>query len=111
MKHFEKKMYYSISEVSVITQLEAHIIRYWESEFPMLKPKKSNTGIRKFVQKDLDLILKIKQLLQEQNYTIQGAIKVLEKQKTAYKKEGYTSNSDIQEIIKELKSIQRIIRS
>lgn len=79
MKHIGiKKLYYSISEVSKITGLEQYVLRYWESEFPQLKPQKNRAGNRIYTNKDIKLILHIKQLLRDEKYTIEGAKKVLE---------------------------------
>ncbi len=68
-----RKTYYSISEVCEMTGLEAHVLRYWESEFPQLHPKKNRAGNRAYRDKDIDLINYIKFLLYEEQYTIPGA--------------------------------------
>jgi DNA-binding transcriptional MerR regulator len=68
-----RKLYYSISEVSDLTGIPAHVLRYWESEFPQLHPKKSRTGNRTYQERDLEVIRKIKALLYEQRFTIAGA--------------------------------------
>ena len=73
-----KKLYYSISEVSTITGLEQYVLRYWESEFPQLKPAKNRAGNRIYTNKDIKLIIYIKKLLRDERYTIEGAKKVLE---------------------------------
>ena len=70
-----KKLYYSIGEVSRITELESHVLRYWESEFPNLKPQKNKAGNRTYRIKDIQLILQIKKLLYEDKFTIEGARK------------------------------------
>ncbi|HLP18368.1 MAG TPA: MerR family transcriptional regulator [Bacteroidota bacterium] len=72
-----KKLYYSISEVSKITDLEQYVLRYWESEFEQLKPQKNRAGNRVYSNKDIKLILHIKQLLREERYTIEGAKQIL----------------------------------
>ncbi|MBN1756295.1 MerR family transcriptional regulator [bacterium] len=68
-----KKLYYSITEVSEITDLKAHILRYWESEFPILHPKKNRAGNRIYREKDIDAVLLIKSLLYDEKFTIDGA--------------------------------------
>jgi DNA-binding transcriptional MerR regulator len=79
MKHIGiKKLYYSISEVSKITELEQYVLRYWESEFAQLKPAKNRAGNRIYTNKDIKLIMHIKQLLRDEKYTIEGAKKILE---------------------------------
>lgn len=72
-----KKLYYSISEVSKITDLEQYVLRYWETEFDCLKPAKNLAGNRIYTNKDIKLILYIKKLLRDEKYTIEGAKKLL----------------------------------
>jgi DNA-binding transcriptional MerR regulator len=72
-----KKLYYSISEVSKITDLEQYVLRYWESEFDHLKPAKNRAGNRIYTNRDIKLILYIKKLLRDERYTIEGAKQVL----------------------------------
>lgn len=72
-----KKLYYSISEVSKITELEQYVLRYWETEFDQLKPAKNLAGNRIYTNKDIKLILYIKKLLRDEKYTIEGAKKLL----------------------------------
>ena len=68
-----KKLYYSIGEVSRITDLKAYVLRYWETEFKQLKPPKNRAGNRTYRQSDIDLILFIKDLLYNKKFTIEGA--------------------------------------
>lgn len=72
-----KKLYYSISEVSKITGLEQYVLRYWENEFEELKPSKNRAGNRIYTNKDIQIILRIKKLLRDEKYTIEGAKKIL----------------------------------
>jgi DNA-binding transcriptional MerR regulator len=72
-----KKLYYSISEVSRLTELEQYVLRYWESEFEQLRPAKNLSGNRIYTNKEIKLILLIKKLLREEKYTIEGARKLL----------------------------------
>jgi len=72
-----KKTYYSISEVCSKTSLEPHVLRYWESEFAQLRPKKNRAGNRAYRDKDIEIIRYIKYLLYEEQYTIPGAKKKL----------------------------------
>ena len=81
-----ERLYYRIGEVSRITGLKAHVLRYWESEFKVIKPFKSGSLQRLYRRKDLDLILRIKKLLYEEGFTIAGAkrkIRELERIETA----------------------------
>ncbi|MAS78655.1 MAG: transcriptional regulator [Candidatus Marinimicrobia bacterium] len=68
-----KKLYYSIGEVSRMTDLKAYVLRYWETEFKQLKPPKNRAGNRTYRQSDIDLILFIKDLLYNKKFTIEGA--------------------------------------
>lgn len=75
-----KKLYYSISEVSRIAAIEQYVLRYWETEFEQLCPQKNRAGNRIYTNKDIQLILYIKELLREKKYTIEGAKKILDEQ-------------------------------
>ena len=68
-----KKLYYSISEVSVITGLKQYVLRYWETEFTQLKPGKNGAGNRIYRSHDVDTIMEIKSLLYDRKFTIKGA--------------------------------------
>lgn len=72
-----RKLYYSIGEVSALTDLEQHVLRYWETEFPELKPQKNRAGRRIYTEADVAFIQRIKHLLREEKYTIEGARKAL----------------------------------
>ncbi len=71
---------YRIGEVSRMTELKPFVLRYWETEFPMLEPVKSDSGHRLYRQEDVDLILKIKRLLYDEGFTIAGARRHLREQ-------------------------------
>ena len=68
-----KKAYYSIGEVSDLTGLKAHVLRYWETQFELLHPTKNRAGNRVFCPKEIELILLVKHLLYDQKFTIDGA--------------------------------------
>src|SRR6266446_1599058 len=68
-----EKLYFRIGEVSELCHLRAYVLRFWETEFPQLKPVKSNTGQRMYRRKDVDAVLRIKKLLYEEGFTIAGA--------------------------------------
>jgi len=67
------KLYFRIGEVAALCHLPAYVLRFWESEFPQLKPVKSSTGQRMYRRRDVESVLHIKQLLYEQGFTISGA--------------------------------------
>ncbi len=69
------KLFYKIGEVSDIAEVESYVLRYWESEFPFLKPRKNKAGRRVYMRKDLEIILQIKKLLYKEKYTIAGVRK------------------------------------
>jgi DNA-binding transcriptional MerR regulator len=67
------KLYFKIGEVAGLLGVEPYVLRYWETEFTQLAPKKSGTGHRLYRRKDVELLLKIKHLLYEKRFTIEGA--------------------------------------
>jgi len=69
----QDERYYRIGEVSRITEVRPFVLRYWESEFPMLEPLKSRQGYRLYRQRDVDLVFKIKRLLYDEGFTMAGA--------------------------------------
>ncbi|HWS56587.1 MAG TPA: MerR family transcriptional regulator [Pyrinomonadaceae bacterium] len=72
-----EKLFFKIGEVCDITGIQAHVLRYWESEFPMLAPQKNRAGQRTYRKRDVEMVLRIKELLYEDQYTIAGAKKRL----------------------------------
>ena len=77
MTFVPKKLYYKIGEVCEIVGVEAHVLRFWEAEFPALSPPKSKSGQRTYRPKDIEILLKIRKLLYEDGFTIAGARKKL----------------------------------
>jgi DNA-binding transcriptional MerR regulator len=73
LKHDEEKLYYSISEVAEMTDVKPYVLRFWEKEFPLLRPKKNRGGNRTYQKREIALVNRIKNLLYEQGYTIEGA--------------------------------------
>jgi DNA-binding transcriptional MerR regulator len=71
------KLFFRIGEVSDLADTKPYVLRYWETEFPMLKPVKSPTGHRLYRRQDVEMVLRIKQLLYEEGFTIEGARKHL----------------------------------
>jgi DNA-binding transcriptional MerR regulator len=96
------KLFYKIGEVSNIADIETHVLRYWESEFSFLKPRKNNTGQRVYSRKDLELVLQIKNLLYKDKYTIAG---VRKKFSNSTLKKNSVSIQTVQGIKKKLKDI------
>jgi DNA-binding transcriptional MerR regulator len=75
------KLYFRIGEVAQLAGVEPYVLRFWESEFPQLHPKKSGTGHRLYRRKEVELILEVKHLLYEKRFTIEGARLFFEQRK------------------------------
>ena len=73
-----RKLYYSIREVADLTDLKPHVLRYWESEFDALSPKKNRAGNRAYTERDVDVVRRIQTLLRDDKYTLEGARQVLD---------------------------------
>jgi DNA-binding transcriptional MerR regulator len=111
------KLFFRIGEVSQLVGVEAYVLRYWETEFKGLSPKKSSTGQRMFRRKDVELLLRIKHLLYEKKFTIEGARKALqegikEEPKPAppvQQEELFPAANPIPEIRRELREILKLL--
>jgi len=77
-KAIPNKLFFKIGEVCEITDTQPYVLRYWESEFPALAPAKNSSGQRIYRRKDIETVLRIKQLLYDEGFTIAGAKKKLE---------------------------------
>jgi DNA-binding transcriptional MerR regulator len=107
------KLYYSISEVSRIIDVKPYVLRFWEKEFPMLRPKKNRSGNRIYQKKEIELISTIKRLLYDEGYTIEGArqqLKANRKNRIAPSKPGKTKvERRLQSIKKEIKELIELL--
>ena len=74
-----RKLYYSIREVAEMTDLKPHVLRYWETEFEALSPKKNRAGNRAYTERDVEVVQRIQSLLRDDKYTIEGARQRLER--------------------------------
>jgi len=83
-----EKDFYRIGEVSRLTDLKPFVLRYWETEFPMLEPVKSPSGHRLYRQEDVEMVLRIKRLLYDEGFTIAGARRHLREQNGSGENEG-----------------------
>ena len=79
------KLYFRIGEVAELCRLPAYVLRFWETEFPQLKPTKSSTGQRMYRRRDVEHVVRIKQLLYSEGYTIAGAREHLKQEARAAK--------------------------
>ena len=77
MADIPDKLYFKIGEVADIVGVEAYVLRFWETEFPSLAPKKTDSGHRLYRRKDVETVLRIKELLYDKGFTIAGARKRL----------------------------------
>ena len=109
------KLYFRISEVGKLTALEPYVLRYWESEFKLIKPIRTKSRHRLYRRKDLEILLEIKKLLYEEQYTIAGAKKRLEEIAREEKKdlEINPDEKDYKKILhttlKELKALRKLL--
>ena len=115
------KLFFRIGDVSEITGVQRYVLRYWESEFPTLSPRKGSNGQREYRRKDLETVLEIKRLLYDAGYTIAGAKKALRERSKAQRREKSknpqlglfgeppSKKEDIQEIKNELRDILSLL--
>ena len=114
------KLYFRIGEVSDLVGVEPYVLRYWETEFPSVGPKKSGTGHRMYRRKEVELLLKIKYLLYEKKYTIEGARLYLQSESKMNRRKATTKTvqqdlfgagtEGLPEIRKELASILKLLK-
>jgi DNA-binding transcriptional MerR regulator len=112
------KLYFKIGEVSQLLGVEPYVLRYWETEFPLLSPKKSGTGHRLYRRKDVELLLRIRHLLYEQKFTIEGARQTFQNEaklpkatkRKAAQQELFPGEDPLPEIRRELEEILQILK-
>ena len=112
MLESNSKLYFSIKEVSEMTELKPYVLRYWESEFPSLKPVKNRAGNRTYKKHDIQVILDIKKLLYDKKFTIKGAVEELRNRSNKPTSEKLLSNTQVSALIEiknELKNILNIL--
>lgn len=93
------KEYYSISEVCDLVGLRPHVLRYWETQFPVLNPSKNRSGNRVYQRKEIKLILYVKHLLYDEKYTVEGAKQKLEQLRKGGELQNETRNALDQQMI------------
>tara|TARA_B100001559_G_C16069183_1_gene424997 strand:+ start:232 stop:567 length:336 start_codon:yes stop_codon:yes gene_type:complete len=111
MKRDIKKLYYSIGEVSKLVGLKSYVLRYWETEFKQLTPPKNRAGNRTYRQKDIDLILKIKDLLHSKKFTIEGARSVVSSKNSNVSNTEIIDKKMINQLKNELQQILQVIKN
>ena len=98
------KQYFKIGEVSALSQLEAYVLRYWETEFKMIRPVRFGSNQRMYRRKDVETILEIKKLLYEEGFTIAGAKKkLLHSHKEEKEKRPTAKEQPLEPILQEIK--------
>ena len=108
------KLYFRIGEVATLCHLPAYVLRFWESEFPQLKPVKSSTGQRMYRKRDVESVVRIKKLLYENGFTIAGARAQLREETKAERNQGalpfpVPSSVSVAHLRHELKEILHIL--
>ena len=99
-KNLQGKMYYSISEVAGMVGVLPYVLRFWEKEFPQIKPRKNRAGNRTYQARDIQRVMQIKRLLYDQGYTIEGARNFLKRQG---KKENNPDAEKTRELLHEIR--------
>jgi len=102
----DDKRYFRIGEVSRIIGVEPYVLRYWENEFPQIRPNRADTNQRTYQKKDLEVIMEIKRLLYEEKLTIEGARQRLRQKKEA---KDFVDRSTIAEIKVDLQAILKVL--
>jgi DNA-binding transcriptional MerR regulator len=105
------KLYYRIGEVEAITEIPAYVLRYWESEFKLLRPKKNPAGQRLYRKKDLELVLRIKTLLYEERLTLEGANKRLRNESRGGQMDLELRGASLEEALRRLRDRLRALRT
>ncbi len=106
------KIFYRVGEVSQLVGVESYVLRYWEKMFPQLKPEKDESGQRVYTRSDIDMVLRIKNLLYEERYTIDGARKKLKEgsKNKSKSKARSESSEDVQELLTILKDVRNTLQ-
>ena len=114
--HIPDKVYFRIGEVSDLVGVETHVLRFWESEFPLVRPHRTRSNQRLYRKKDVEALLLIRELLHNQGYTIAGAQKFLSRGPRAVNSGGEPESDAVgrvdqrlADIKKELKRIQQLL--
>ena len=108
------KLFFKIGEVSRLTDVKAHVLRYWESEFPMLTPPKNRAAQRVYRKKDIETVFLIKKLLYDENYTISGARKKMRELRSEGKSRGqmdlFSGGVDRKKVQAAIDELERALR-
>jgi len=101
-KQKEERIYYSIAEVSDMLGVKPHVLRYWEQEFGAVRPKRTPRGVRRYRKEDIELLKRIKQLVWNEGYTVEGARKRL-----AEERKGEAKPRNSAEILRRIDEVEQ----
>jgi DNA-binding transcriptional MerR regulator len=104
------KLYFRIGEVEAITEVPAYVLRYWESEFKLLRPKKNPAGQRLYRKKDVELVLRIKTLLYDERLTLEGAKKRLRSESRIDQMDLGLRGAALEETLRRMRDRLRMLR-
>jgi DNA-binding transcriptional MerR regulator len=104
-----EKRYFRIGEVSALTGIESYVLRYWETEFPKIKPTRSRSGQRLYKRRDIEIILQIKDLLYQKKFTIAGAKKHLQQEKASKPSDADSQRLMLEQVREELITIRDLL--
>ena len=107
--HIPDKLYFKIGEVSKLAELPAYVLRFWESEFGNIRPKRTSSGQRMYRKSDVEMILKIRDLLHTKKYTIRGAKQYLRTRKSTEAEAGIAQQDLLAEVKTELEEIRQLL--
>lgn len=108
-----EKIYYKIGEVAEVAGVRTSVLRFWETEFPFLKPVKSSSGQRLYSRNEVDLVLQVKHLLYDEKFTIEGVKKRITTKGKLIKTEDLFDNvvaTDYSEVLKTVRNELRVLR-
>ena len=109
------KLYFRIGEVARLCEVQAYVLRFWESEFPQLKPNKGGTGQRLYRRRDVEMAMKIKRLLYDEGYTIAGARQILKTEvkqpvpQLPFREEKSVNHTELRRLRNDLEEISRLL--
>ncbi|MBS1815144.1 MAG: MerR family transcriptional regulator [Acidobacteria bacterium] len=109
------KLYFRIGEVARLCEVQAYVLRFWESEFPQLKPNKGGTGQRLYRRRDVEMAMKIKRLLYDEGYTIAGARQILKSEvkspapQLPFREEKPANTAGLRRLRNDLEEISRLL--
>ncbi|MBW2565809.1 MAG: MerR family transcriptional regulator [Deltaproteobacteria bacterium] len=104
-----EKRYFRIGEVSALTGIESYVLRYWETEFPKIRPARSRSGQRLYKRRDIEIILQIKDLLYQKKFTIAGAKKHLQRGEASEPSDDDSQRLMLEQVREELITIKDLL--